>query len=117
MPEKQSSRRKFFQLLGLSAGASLIDKNALANNIPSPEIRKLNNEQQAFMIGYEKWMDEFIKVIRIQKTDPDNIDNHNKMIALTEKADLLKPELAEFMKDETFSLVFRIAIERMSKEI
>ncbi|MCX6296530.1 MAG: hypothetical protein NTX97_10780, partial [Bacteroidetes bacterium] len=61
--------------------------------------------------------DEFIEVIRIQKTDPDNLENHKKMIPLTEKAEKFIPELSEFMKDETFSLIFNASIERMSKEI
>ncbi len=114
---EQPTRRKFLQLLGFSASATLMNTNGLARNIPHSQIRKLNSQQKQFMIGYEKWMDEFIEVIRIQKTDPDNLENHRKMIVLTEKAEELKPELNEFMKDETFSVIFRVSIERMSKEI
>ena len=69
------------------------------------------------MIRYGKWMDEFIEVIRIKKTDPGNNENRRKMTALTEIAEKFKPELTEFMKDETFRLIYKASIERMSKEI
>lgn len=62
-------------------------------------------------------MDDFIEVIRIKKTDPENKDNKNKMLALTEHAEKFKPELNEFMKDETFQLIYMASIQRMTKEI
>jgi hypothetical protein len=117
MANKQSTRRNFLQLLGLSASATLVSTTALAGIIDTTEIKKLNPKQQAFMIGYAKWMDAFIKVIRIKKTDPDNKENNKKLIALTEKAEKFKPELSEYMKDETFRLIYQASIERMSKEI
>ena len=39
------------------------------------------------------------------------------MIALTEMAEDLKPELTEFMRDETFRIIYNASIEQMSKEI
>ena len=39
------------------------------------------------------------------------------MIALTEWAEEMKPEISEFMKDKTFSLIYLVCIDRMSKEI
>lgn len=117
MSENQSTRRKFLQFIGLTASATVVSKSALANFTRPEEILKLNSVQQEFMIRYGKWMDEFTEVVRIQKTAPDNLENHKKMIALTEKATAFQPELAEFMKDETFSLIYKVSIERMSKEI
>jgi hypothetical protein len=117
MTEKESTRRKFLKFLGLSAGATFVSTKALAGIIKSEDIKKLNPNQQEFMVRYGKWMDEFIDVIRIQKKDPANSENNKKMIALTERAEQFKPELSEFMKDETFSLVYKVSIERMSKEI
>jgi len=117
MLEKQSTRRNFLQLFGLSAGASLVSANTLAGIIDETEIRKLNPKQREFMIRYGKWMDDFIEVIRVKKTDPDNKENKNKMLALTEHAEKFKPELNEFMKDETFQLIYMASIQRMTKEI
>ncbi|MBL0098349.1 MAG: hypothetical protein IPP46_19010 [Bacteroidetes bacterium] len=69
------------------------------------------------MNRYGLWMDDFIEVIRIQKTDRNNEENNKKMIILTEEAEKIKPELAVHMKDETFSLIYIASVQRMSNEI
>lgn len=117
MSEKQSTRRNFLQLLGLSISATLLSTSAIAGFIDEAEISKLSPEQQRFMIRYGKWMDEFIKVIRIRKTDPGSHENNKNMIALTEKAEEMKPGLNEFMKDKTFQQIYKASIQRMSKEV
>lgn len=117
MSENQPSRKKFLQYLGLTAGASLLSKNSVAGFVDHTEILKLTPVQQEFMLHYEKWMDAFIDVIRVQKIDLDNVENNTKMIALTEWAEEMKPEISEFMKDKTFSLIYMVCIDRMSKEI
>jgi len=117
MSENQSSRRKFLQMLGLSAGATFVAASSMAKGFDQEEIRKLTAPQQEFMMRYEKWMNEYIDVIRIQKTDPDNIEHHKSMAALSAKAEAFQPELAIFMKDETFAMIFQVSIERMTKEI
>jgi hypothetical protein len=117
MSEEQSSRRNFLKFLGLSAGATLVSSSALAAFVDKKEILKLNPEQQEFMIRYGKWMDEFTEVIRIQKSQPDNLENQKKILPLSEKAERLQPELTEHMKDETFSIIYLASIERMSMEI
>ena len=117
MTNNQPTRRNFLQFLGLSAGSVLVNTNAFAGFIDHESILKLNPEQQEFMLRYGKWMDEFIEVIRTQKTEPGNMENKVRMIALTEKANEFNPELAQFMKDKTFSLIYRASIQRMSSEI
>ena len=117
MPDKASSRRKFLQMLGLTAGASLLSTKAVAGFVDRKEILKLTAEQQEFMLRYEKWMDAFIDVIRVQRTKPEDTENNAKMIALTEQAETYKPELDAFMKDKKFSTIFQVSIARMSKEI
>ncbi len=117
MSDTTSSRRKFLQTLGLTAGAAITGHSVLAQSPGSDEIRKLTPEQQAFMEQYEHWMNEYIEVIKVQKTSPDNLDNHKKMIVLTEQAETFKPLLDQWMQDETFSLIYRVSIERMAKEI
>ncbi len=117
MSEKENSRRGFLKLLGLTAGATLASKSVLAAFIDKTEIKKLDPKQQEFMMRYGKWMDEFIEMIRVQKTDPNNITNLKKMVELSDKAEALQPELAEFMKDKTFALIYHASIERVSREI
>lgn len=117
MSKKQSTRRIFLQLLGLSAGASLVSETVSGGIIDTTEIRKLNLRQQEFMIRYGKWMNEFMEVARIKKANPGNNENNKKMAALAEVAENFKPELTEFMKDETFRLIYKASIERITNEI
>jgi hypothetical protein len=117
MSEKQSTRKYFLQFLGLSAGAAMISTTALASMVDATEIRKLNSRQQAFMIPYGKWMNEFMKVATIKKTDPGNKENNKKMANLAIVAEKFKPDLTEFMKDETFRLIYKASIERITNEI
>ena len=117
MSEKQSSRRKFLQLLGLSAGSTIISGKVMADGFDKEEIKKLTPPQQEFMLQYEQWMTEYIKVIRVQKTDPDNIEYHKEMMVLSTKAEAFQPKLAVFMQDPTFALIFNVSIEQMVKEI
>jgi hypothetical protein len=116
MSEDQS-RRSFLKILGVTAGASVASAPALAGFLNHPEVHKLNAEQHEFMMGYEKWMDEFIEVIRTKKTEPNNVINHSKMMALTEQAEAWKPQLTAYMKEESFALIYQASIERMKKEI
>ena len=117
MSEQQSSRRKFLKILGLTGAASMVGPNALASFNEPSEILKLNAEQQEFMIRYGKWMDEFLEVIRIKKKSPDNHINNEKMVALTEKVQKMKPELTAFLNDETFSIIYMASIKRVRDEI
>ena len=117
MSEQKSSRRKFVKLLGLTGAASMVGPNALASFNDDSEILKLNPEQQEFMVRYGKWMDNFIEVIRIKKKSPENQENNEKMVALTERVQKMKPELTEFLKDETFSMIYMASIKRVKDEI
>ncbi|MFZ4800053.1 MAG: hypothetical protein ACOYMA_21365 [Bacteroidia bacterium] len=117
MADKQSNRRKFLQYLGLTAGATLLGSTVGAKEFDKEEIKKLNAPQQEFMLSYEKWMNEYIEVIRIQKTDIDNIIYHQQLAELSVKAESFQPILAEMMKDETFALIYSVSIKRMTNEI
>jgi hypothetical protein len=66
---------------------------------------------------YEKWMDEFVEVIRIQKLEHDNLENNKSIVRLSETAKEWQPTLVEFMKDENFAKYYMIVTERMTKEI
>jgi hypothetical protein len=117
MSENQSSRRKFLQFLGLTAGATLLSTSTSSGSIDPSEIKKLNPAQQDFMNRYGKWMDDYIEVIRVQKTDPHNSENHKRRDRLSEDAEAFKIELSQHMKDPTFSIIYLASIERMKNEI
>ena len=69
------------------------------------------------MPRYGKWMDDFIDVIRKKKAEPGNQEHHKVTMTLSDMAASFKPELTEYLKDKNFELVYRAAIDRMSKEI
>ena len=117
MNDNDSTRRNFLKILGLSATAALADNKAVAGFINHEEIMRLNPEQQEFMNRYGMWMDEFIEVIRNQKQKPGDSENNKKMIALTDRAEAFKPELAKHMQDKDFTTIYLASIERMKKEI
>jgi hypothetical protein len=117
MLDSKSSRRNFFKFLGLTAGTTLMSQASFGDHFDKTEIKKLTDEQKEFILLHEKWMDEFIAVIKVQKVAPEDQENNKKMIAITEMADEFKPQLNEFMKDGTFALIYKMSLERMSKEI
>lgn len=113
----QNSRRNFLRIVGLSAGTALISTSAFSAFIDKTEVLKLNPKQQEFMLRYGKWMDDFIDVIRKKKAEPGNQEHHKVTMTLSDQAATFKPELTEFLRDKNFELVYRAAIDRMSKEI
>lgn len=114
----EKSRRNFLRKLGLTVGATITTSALLSAEIKdSPEIISLSPEQQSFMDSYEKWMDEFIEVIRTQKADPDNYENNKKIVALSEQAKTWQQTLGQYMADENFSRYYMIKTQRMTMEI
>lgn len=112
-----TTRRKFLELLGLTAGATIAGATVFGKSTPDEEILTLNAEEQEFMIMYERWMDEFLKVIKIQKDEPHNMENHKRMMALTEISDEWKTQINTYMQDKKFATIYHASIERMKKEI
>lgn len=50
MSESNSTRRKFLKIFGITAGATLISPLSTAANLEQLEIKKLNREQQEFIV-------------------------------------------------------------------
>ena len=118
MDQYESNRRKFILGLGLSIGAVMTATSAIKAGVNGKKDSiVISPEQQDFMIKYEKWMDDFIDVIRVQKISPNHLENNKKLIKLTEIAKEWQPKLTEFMKDENFASYYIISTERMTHEI
>ena len=118
MDQYESNRRKFLRNLGLSVGAVMTVSTAIKAGVnDNKESISITSEQREIMAGYEKWMDEFIGVIGIQKISPTDIDNNKNLIRLTQIAKEWQPKLTEYMKDENFARYYMIATERMTHEI
>lgn len=116
MSDSKLSRIKFLKYLGLSAGA-LVTNNAMSSIIEKEDILKLNPEQQEFMVRYEKWMDEFTITTRLQKIDRNDVENNKNISILSDKAEEMKAELKEHLKDKNFSVIYMHSIKRLTNEI
>ena len=117
MTDQKSDRRAFLKKMGLTAGATLAGTSGFASFVKDDEIRQLNDEQREFMTRYSSWMDEYTAIIRLQKSDPDNVEFQQQMIQAANEAEKFQPELIEFMKDGTFAFIYKNAIKRVTDEI
>lgn len=119
MDAYEQTRLQFIRRLGLTLGALVVPstlKLAYSINEKKEEF-PITQEQQLFVENYEKWMDEFIPVIRRQKSNPDDYDNNKKIVELSEQAKSWQNILVEFMKDENFARHYLIISQRMTQEI
>ena len=106
-------RKLGFTLGGALTASSLIS----ANIIDTDKDMSISPEQKAFMDTYEKWMDEFIEVIRIQKVDSENYENNKNIVLLSERSKKWQFKLHEYMTDDNFARYFMKVTERMTLEI
>lgn len=111
------ARRKFLMLLGKSAGALFDSADVLASIGKQEEVLQLEPDQKEFMLMYGKWMDEMAEVLKKQKENPGDLENHKRMMALTEVAQEWQETLNEYMKDRKFALIYHASIEHMKSMI
>jgi hypothetical protein len=119
MDAYEHSRLAFIRKLGLTLGATVLPSTfKIAYSIADKrEEIELSEPQVKFMQHYEKWMDDFIPVIRRQKENPEDYENNKKIVELSEIAKSWQNELVGYMKDENFARYYLIASERMTHEI
>ena len=114
----EDKRRGFLRKLGFTLGASLTASSMISANIIKSDLdMSISDDQKAFMHHYEKWMDEFIAVIRIQKVDPENLENNKILVLLSERAKKWQTRLHDYMKDDKFARYYMTVSERMTLEI
>ena len=112
------NRRRFLTKLGMTLGVTLTGSTIVQGaNAPSAGMRSITAGQKAFMQNYERWMDDFIEVIKFQKKEPDNLENNKKIVALSEEAKLFQKELTGYMQDDNFARYYMVATERMTLTI
>ena len=117
----ESNRRDFLKKLGLIAGATAITVSGVGevSELITAKLDdyQLTAEQNAFMVKYENWLNEFHAMAKYQKIDPEDIDNNKKLVALSEDAKLWQKEIIEHMKDENFARHFMILSEKVTLTI
>ncbi|MCK9639805.1 MAG: hypothetical protein M0R39_07830 [Prolixibacteraceae bacterium] len=112
------NRRKFLSKLGLTLGVTLTGTTILQGaETPSSDTFAIDKDQKVFMENYERWMDDFIEVIKVQKKEPDNLENNKKIVALSDEAKVFQQQLIGYMKDDNFARHYMIATERMTLAI
>jgi len=112
------NRRRFLTKLGLTLGVTLTGNDILqGSNATAAHPLVITAEQEAFMLNYERWMDDFIEVIKIKKNEPDNLENNKKIVALSDEAKLFQHQLTEYMLDDNFARYYMVATERMTLSI
>lgn len=119
MDAYEQTRLQFLRRLGLTLGAVVLPstfKIAFAIKEKTDEF-PLNEEQTEFMKDYNKWMDDFIPVIRRQKEEPEDYQNNKKIVELSEIAKNWQKQLTNYMKDENFARHYLIVTQRMTQEI
>jgi hypothetical protein len=114
----EDKRRSFLRKLGFTLGGTLTASSLISANImeSSSEIN-ITPDQKEFMAHYEKWMDEFIEVIKVQKVDPENVENNKNIVLLSERSKKWQTKLHDYMNDENFARYYMVASERMTLEI
>ena len=114
----EDKRRDFLRKLGFTLGATLTASSVISANIVESNLdMSITPDQKEFMTHYGKWMDEFIEVIKIQKVDPENIENNKNLVMLSERAKKWQTRLHDYMKDDKFARYYMTASERMTMEI
>ena len=114
----EDNRRQFLRKLGFTLGGTLTASSLISANIIDTDMSmNISPEQKAFMDSYEKWMDEFIEVIRIQKVDQENYENNKNIVLLSERTKKWQFKLHEYMTDDNFARYYMKATERMTLEI
>ncbi len=114
----ESTRRTFLRKIGLTVGAAAVSGVAGATQIIEDKMQfPLTEEQSAFMQNYDRWMDDFLEVIKERKTNPDGLEVNQRLMVLSQESQAWQPQLIEFMKDANFAKHYMIATERMTNEI
>lgn len=118
MNEYEESRRAFLTKLGLAVGTVTLGTEKISAKVLNDKTEfPLTIKQQDFMDRYEKWMDEFIPVIKAHREDEFNNEINKRISELSEEAESWRAQLVKFMKDENFARYYMTTTERMTKEI
>ncbi|WP_461631676.1 hypothetical protein [Labilibaculum euxinus] len=101
MSNQNSTRRGFFQKLGLTVGAAaLIETEALAdinlNRFSSKEDRK------SFLLTYETWVNDYIEVVEKEKLSKSDISNKHRIMELSDQASGWQEQIKEYLRHDDF---------------
>ncbi|MDQ1771814.1 hypothetical protein GQR60_15350 [Labilibaculum sp. A4] len=101
MSNQNSTRRGFFQKLGLTVGAAaLIETEALAdinlNRFSSEE------DRNSFLLTYETWVNDYIEVVEKEKLSKSDISNKHRIMELSDQASGWQEQIKEYLQHDDF---------------
>ncbi|QQS51189.1 MAG: hypothetical protein IPM71_00240 [Bacteroidota bacterium] len=108
------SRKEFLKRLGLSLTGAVASAVTFAK---SPETTELIDEQQAFLDEYEGWLKEFQSYIKVRRQQPENMENHKKLMELSAQSEQRKSTLEIYMKDPLFAARFQEITQSVTDSI
>ncbi|PKQ62244.1 hypothetical protein BZG02_13070 [Labilibaculum filiforme] len=101
MSNQNSTRRGFFQKLGITLGAAaLIETEALASI--NPNKFATNKDRDDFLVTYEIWVDEYIEVVEKEKLTKSDIANKQRIMELSAQADGWQDQIKEYLQHDDF---------------
>jgi len=116
MSNQNSTRRGFFQKLGLTAGgAALLESEELAN-VNTNRFSTLQ-DRSAFLEKYEKWVDEYIEVVEMEKQQAQDLSNKHRIMELADQADGWQNQIKEFVKHDDFKNKYLSISKRFAEAI
>ncbi len=108
------SRKDFLKRMGLTLTGLAASAVTFAK---SPESTELIDEQQAFLEEYEGWLKEFHRYIKVRQQQPDNMENHKKLMDLSAQSEQRKTTLELYMKDPLFAARFNEITKSVTNSI
>lgn len=103
MKSEIQSRKSFLKKLGVVVGAGAFAPVAAASGTAYTTDTTLDEEQQEFLTVYEKWLDEFHSIIKLQNSGDKSESTRKKLMELTSKAESWRRQLEVHMLNADFA--------------
>ncbi len=111
----EDNRRSFVKNIGAFAAGIFSTKTALAEEKAPDPI--LTEEQQVFFDEYQDWANRFLPVVLKSQDDPQNPQNNQLLMALTDEAEQRMPKLKLFLKDRNFAEMYVRVSQKISDAV
>ncbi len=113
---KKDNRRKFIQKLGVTVGAAaLLDSEAMASVGKMQASKEI--ERSEFLNHYENWVNQYIDVVEMEKSDKNNMANKHRIMELSHQAQDWQEKIAIYLNDDSFKQRYIQLSMRLSDSI
>jgi hypothetical protein len=113
--ENNDSRRGFLKKIGATLTAAAMSTFEVGA-VQVDKIASLSPEKQEFLKKYKIWIDNFKKVVEVQKRNLQDVKNNDYMMKLSEEAEAWKSELQSYLLDKDFAEEYlKLTVELTNK--